>query len=133
MIDCDQTLPKEKQMPRYVDGFVIPLPKKNLEAYRRIAEECAEIWREHGALEVRECIAEDVKVGKLTSFPRSVQRKPSETVVFSWIVFKSRADRDRINAKVMKDPRMAKMMQEEKVPFDGKRMIYGGFEVLVEA
>ena len=120
-------------MPRYVDGFVIPLPKKNLEAYRRIAAECAKIWREHGALEVRECVAEDVNVGKLTSFPRSVQRKPSETVVFSWIVFKSRADRDRVNAKVMKDPRMEQMMKEEKPPFDGKRMIYGGFEVLVDA
>jgi uncharacterized protein YbaA (DUF1428 family) len=120
-------------MPRYVDGFVIPLPKKNLEAYRRIAAECAKIWREYGALEVRECVADDVKMGKLTSFPRSVQRKPSETVVFSWIVYKSRADRDRINAKVMKDPRMETMMKGEKLPFDGKRMIFGGFEVLVEA
>jgi uncharacterized protein YbaA (DUF1428 family) len=122
-------------MPQYVDGFVIPLPKKNLDAYRRIATECAKIWREHGALEYRECVAEDVKMGKLTSFPRSVQRKPSETVVFSWIVYKSRADRDRVNAKVMKDPRMLKMMEmhTDKPPFDGKRMIYGGFEVLVEA
>jgi uncharacterized protein YbaA (DUF1428 family) len=122
-------------MPQYVDGFVIPVPKKNLEAYRRLAEACAKIWREHGALEVRECVAEDVKMGKLTSFPRSVQKKPSETVIFSWIVYKSRADRDRINAKVMKDPRMAKMMEEgkESPPFDGKRMIFGGFEVMVEA
>jgi uncharacterized protein YbaA (DUF1428 family) len=122
-------------MPQYVDGFVIPLPKKNLDVYRRIATECAKIWREHGALEYRECVAEDVKMGKLTSFPRSVQRKPSETVVFAWIVYKSRADRDRINAKVMKDPRMLKMMEThtDKPPFDGKRMIYGGFEVLVEA
>ena len=120
-------------MPQYVDGFVIPVPKKNLDAYRRIAEECAKIWREHGALEVRECVADDVKMGKLTSFPRSVIRKPTETVVFSWIVYKSRADRDRINAKVMKDPRMAKMMNEKEPPFDGKRMIVGGFEVLVEA
>ena len=119
-------------MPRYVDGFVIPLPKKNLEAYRRIAAECAKIWREHGALEVRECVAEDVKVGKLTSFPRSVQRKPSETVVFSWIVFKSRAHRDRVNAKVMKDPRLADMMDPMEMPFDGKRMIWGGFEVIVD-
>jgi uncharacterized protein YbaA (DUF1428 family) len=120
-------------MPRYVDGFIIPVPKKNLVAYRRLAEECAKIWREYGALEVRECVADDVKMGKLTSFPRSVQRKPSETVVFSWIVYKSRADRDRINAKVMKDPRMETMMKGEKLPFDGKRMIFGGFEVLVEA
>ncbi len=122
-------------MPRYVDGFVIPVPKKNLAAYRKLAETCADIWREHGALEVRECVADDVKMGKLTSFPRSVQRKPSETVIFSWILYKSRADRDRINAKVMKDPRMAKMMEEGKdnMPFDGKRMIFGGFEVIVEA
>jgi len=119
-------------MARYVDGFVIPVPKKNLDAYRRLAEAAGRIWREHGALEVRECIAEDVKVGKLTSFPRSVMRKPGETVVFSWIVFKSRADRDRVNAKVMKDPRMAEMMCAKDAPFDGKRMIYGGFEVLVE-
>src|SRR5687767_8512710 len=87
-----------KHMPRYVDGFVVPVPKKNLEDYRRIAEACAKVWREHGALEVVECVAEDVKMGKLTSFPRSVERKPSETVVFSWIVYKSRADRDRVNA-----------------------------------
>jgi len=120
-------------MPRYVDGFIIPVPKKNLDAYRRLAEECAKIWREYGALEVRECVADDVKMGKLTSFPRSVQRKRSETVVCSWIVYKSRADRDRINAKVMKDPRMETMMKGEKLPFDGKRMIFGGFEVLVEA
>jgi uncharacterized protein YbaA (DUF1428 family) len=122
-------------MARYVDGFIIPVPKKKLETYRRLAEACAEIWREHGALEVRECVAEDVKMGKLTSFPRAVLRKPSETVIFSWIVYKSRAERDRINARVMKDPRMVKMMEEgkESVPFDGKRMIFGGFEVMVEA
>jgi uncharacterized protein YbaA (DUF1428 family) len=123
-------------MPQYVDGFIIPVPKKNLAAYRRIAQLAGKIWREHGALEYRECVAEDVKMGKLTSFPRSVLRKPSETVVFSWIVYKSRADRDRVNAKVMKDPRMLKMMedmQSKDTPFDGKRMIYGGFEVLVEA
>jgi uncharacterized protein YbaA (DUF1428 family) len=122
-------------MPRYVDGFIIPVPKKNMEEYRRIAEACAKIWREHGALEVRECVAEDVKMGKLTSFPRAVQRKPSETVIFSWIVYKSRADRDRVNAKVMKDPRLTKMMEEQKdkPPFDGKRMIFGGFETIVEA
>ncbi|HEX5959558.1 MAG TPA: DUF1428 domain-containing protein [Hyphomicrobiaceae bacterium] len=122
-------------MPRYVDGFVIPVPKKKLAAYLKLAETCAEIWREYGALEVRECVADDVKIGKLTSFPRSVQRKPSETVIFSWILYKSRADRDRINAKVMKDARMVKMMEEGKdnVPFDSKRMIFGGFGVMVEA
>ncbi len=120
-------------MPHYVDGFIVPVPKKNLDAYRRMAQKSGKIWREHGALEYRECVAEDVKVGKLTSFPRSVKRKPGETVVFSWIVYKSRADRDRINAKVMKDPRLANMMDPKAIPFDAKRMIYGGFEVLVEA
>jgi uncharacterized protein YbaA (DUF1428 family) len=118
----------------YVDGFVIPVPKKNLNEYRRIAKLCAKIWKEHGALEVRECVAEDVKVGKLTSFPRAVIRKPSETVMFSWIMYKSRADRDRVNAKVMKDQRLKEMMSDpEKMPFDAKRMIYGGFEVVVAA
>jgi uncharacterized protein YbaA (DUF1428 family) len=120
-------------MPQYVDGFVVPVPKKNLDAYRRMAQAAGKVWREYGALEFRECVAEDVKMGKLTSFPRSVLRKPGETVIFSWIVYKSRADRDRINAKVMKDPRLAKMMEGKDMPFDAKRMIYGGFEVLVEA
>jgi uncharacterized protein YbaA (DUF1428 family) len=119
-------------MPQYVDGFVLAVPKKNLDAYRRMARAAGKIWREHGALEFREWVAEDVKVGKLTSFPRSVLLKPGETVIFSWIVYKSRADRDRINAKVMKDSRLAKMMEGKDMPFDGKRMIYGGFEVLVE-
>jgi uncharacterized protein YbaA (DUF1428 family) len=118
---------------RYVDGFVLAVPKKNLPAYRRIAQKAAKIWREHGALEVRECLAEDVKVGKLTSFPRSVKLKAGETVVFSWIVYKSRADRDRINAKVMKDPRLADMMDPKATPFDPKRMIFGGFEVVLDA
>lgn len=117
----------------YVDGFIIAVPKKNLDAYRRMAAKCAKIWREHGALGVRECVAEDVKVGKHTSFPRSVKVKPGETVVFSWIEYKSRADRDRVNAKVMKDPRIAKMMDPKEMPFDAKRMIYGGFEVIVDA
>ncbi len=116
---------------QYVDGFVIPLPKKNIAAYRAIAKKAGKVWRDHGALEVKECIAEDVKVGKHTSFPQSVKLKPGETVVFSWIVFKSRAHRDRVNAKVMKDPRLAKMMDPKKMPFDGKRLIYGGFETLV--
>jgi uncharacterized protein YbaA (DUF1428 family) len=98
-----------------------------------MAQRAGKIWREHGALEVRECVAEDVKVGKLTSFPRSVKRKPGETVIFSWIVYKSRADRDRVNAKVMQDPRLAKMMDPSEMPFDAKRMIYGGFEVMVQA
>lgn len=116
----------------YVDGFVLPLPKKNLDAYREISNKCGAIWREHGALEFRECIADDVKPGKLTSFPQSVNLEADETVVFSWIVYESRAQRDEVNDKVMKDPRMADMMKPENMPFDGKRMIYGGFEMLVD-
>jgi uncharacterized protein YbaA (DUF1428 family) len=119
---------------RYVEGFVVPVPKRKLSAYRRLAQKSGKIWREYGALEVCECVADDVKVGKLTSFPRSVKLKPGETVVFAWIVFKSRADRDRINAQVIADPRLAKMMKDPKEwPFDPKRMIHGGFEVLVTA
>jgi uncharacterized protein YbaA (DUF1428 family) len=116
----------------YVDGFIVPVPKKSLEAYRKMARKAGKIWREYGALEFRECVADDVKVGKWTSFPRSVKLKRGETVVFSWITYKSRKDRDRINAKVMKDPRLAGMMDVKTIPFDAKRMIYGGFEVLVE-
>jgi uncharacterized protein YbaA (DUF1428 family) len=119
-------------MAYYVDGFVLPLPKRNLDAYRRIARKAGKIWREHGALEYRECVAEDVQMGEVTSFPRSVQLKRGEIVVFSWIVFKSRAHRDRVNAKVMKDPRLADMMNPRTMPFDGKRMIYGGFNVVVD-
>ncbi|HEX7465781.1 MAG TPA: DUF1428 domain-containing protein [Usitatibacter sp.] len=119
-------------MATYVDGFIVPVPKRKLAAYRAMAKRAGKVWREHGALEYRECIAEDVKVGKRTSFPRSVKLKPGETVVFSWIVYKSRAQRDRIMAKVMKDPRLADMMDPKNVPFDGKRMIYGGFELFVD-
>ncbi len=119
-------------MARYVDGFVLPVPKRNLDAYRRLARKAGKIWREHGALEFRECVAEDVKKGKVTSFPQSVKRARNETVVFSWIVFKSRAHRDRVNAKVMKDPRLAEMMDPKAMPFDSKRMIYGGFDVVVD-
>jgi len=119
-------------MAQYVDGFVVPLPKQNVDAYRRLARKAGKIWREHGALEYRECVGDDVKMGKLTSFPQSVKLKPGETVVFSWIVFKSRAQRDRINAKVMKDPRLAGMMDPKEMPFDAKRMIYGGFNVIVD-
>jgi uncharacterized protein YbaA (DUF1428 family) len=116
----------------YVDGFVLPLPQKNIDAYREIARKCGAIWREHGALQFRECIAEDVKPGKLTSFPQSVNLEADETVIFSWIVYESRAHRDEVNDKVMKDPRMTEMMNPASMPFDGKRMIYGGFEVLVD-
>jgi uncharacterized protein YbaA (DUF1428 family) len=118
---------------QYVDGFIVPVPKKSLNAYRALARKAAKVWREHGALDYRECVAEDVKVGKWTSFPRSVKLKPRETVVFSWITYKSRKHRDRVNAKVMKDPRIADMMDPKAMPFDGKRMIYGGFEVFVSA
>jgi uncharacterized protein YbaA (DUF1428 family) len=115
----------------YVDGFVVPVPRKNLAAYRRMAKKAGKVWREHGALVYKEWISDDVKVGKLTSFPRSVKLKPGETVVFSWIVYKSRAHRDRVNAKVMKDPRLADMMDLKSMPFDGKRLIFGGFKKLV--
>ena len=115
----------------YVDGFLVPVPKNKIPVYRRIARKAGRVWRKHGALEFREWVAEDVKVGKLTSFPRSVKLKPSETVVFSWIVFKSRAHRDKVNAKVMADPRLADQMDAKSTPFDGKRMIYGGFTPLV--
>ena len=118
---------------RYVDGFVLPVPKKNLVAYRRMAQKAGKVWRDHGALEYIECLADDVKPGKRTSFPQSVKLKPGETVVFAYIVYKSRAHRDRVNAKVMKDPRMADMMDPKALPFDGKRMFWGGFKVLVDA
>src|SRR3954462_4413811 len=116
----------------YVDGFIIPLPTKNLKVYRRIAQKFGKVWRDHGALAFRECVADDVKVGKWTSFPRSVKLKRGETVVWSYIVYKSRSHRDRVNAKVMKDPRMTSIMNPKALPFDGKRMIFGGFKVLVE-
>jgi uncharacterized protein YbaA (DUF1428 family) len=121
-------------MAKYVDGYVVPVPVKNLQAYRRIAQKAAKIWREHGALEVRECAGEDLKVKFAVPFPVQMKLKRGETVVFSWIVFKSRADRDRVNAKVMKDPRLAKMVNPnpKEMPFDFKRMVYGGFTVLVD-
>jgi uncharacterized protein YbaA (DUF1428 family) len=119
-------------MARYVDGFVLPVPKKKLDAYRRMAAKAGKVWREHGALDFVECVADDVKPGKLTSFPQSVKLKAGEVVVFSWIVYKSRAHRDSVNKKVMADPRLAPMMVPEGMPFDGKRMIYGGFSVLVQ-
>jgi uncharacterized protein YbaA (DUF1428 family) len=120
-------------MARYVDGFVLPVPKKNVDAYRRMARKAGRLWREHGALEYLECVGDDLKVkNSVASFPRRFQAKPGETVVFAWIVYKSRAHRDRVNAKVMKDPRMAKMMDSQPMPFDVKRMAYGGFKALVE-
>ena len=116
----------------YVDGYVLPLPKKKIQTYRRIALKAGKVWMEHGALACVESVADDVKPGKLTSFPQSVKLKRGEIVVFSYIVFKSRADRDRINKKVMKDPRLEEMMVPEAMPFDAKRMFFGGFKVIVE-
>ena len=116
----------------YVDGFVTPVPKRALEKYRTMSRKMAKVWRDHGALEFRECIADDVKWGKRTSFPRAVKQKSGETVFFSYIVYKSRADRDRVNAKAMKDKRLASMMDPKTMPFDAKRMFWGGFKVLVD-
>jgi uncharacterized protein YbaA (DUF1428 family) len=116
----------------YVDGFVLPVPKKNLNAYWKMARLAGKVWKDHGAIDYVECVADDVKVGKRTSFPRSVKLKRGETVVFSWIVYKSRGDRDRIMKKVMKDKRLASMMDPKKMPFDGKRMFWGGFKTAVE-
>jgi uncharacterized protein YbaA (DUF1428 family) len=116
----------------YIDGYVIPLPAKNAAVYRRIANKMGKIWIEYGALQLVESLADDVKPGKLTSFPQSVKLKKGEKVVFSFVVFKSRKDRDRINAKVMNDPRIAKIMDPKKIPFDGKRMFFGGFKAIVE-
>ena len=116
----------------YVDGFVVPVPKKNKQAYVRMARTAGKVWLEHGALAYRECIADDVKKGKWTSFPRAVKLKPGEAVWFSFIVYKSRKDRDRVLAKVMKDKRLAAMLDPKKMPFDGKRFIYGGFKVIVD-
>jgi uncharacterized protein YbaA (DUF1428 family) len=117
---------------RYVDGYVLPVPRKNLAAYRRIARKAGKIWREHGALEYRECAGDDLKVKWGMPFPRALKLKRGETVVFSWVVFKSRADRDRVNAKVMKDPRLKALDPAKVMPFDIKRMVYGGFKVLVD-
>jgi uncharacterized protein YbaA (DUF1428 family) len=118
---------------RYVDGFVLPIPEKNLQAYRTIAQKAGKIWREHGALEYVEAAGDDLEVKFGLSFTQAIKPKRGETVVISFIVFKSRADRDRVNAKVMKDSRMLKMMEKGPMPFDVKRMVYGGFKMLVDA
>jgi uncharacterized protein YbaA (DUF1428 family) len=117
----------------YVDGYVMPIAKKHLATYRRLATISGKLWREHGALEYRECIGEDLAVKMLTPFPRAVKIERGETLVFAWVVFRSRGQRDRVNAKVMKDPRLAASMKKYKMPFDTKRILYGGFEVLVAA
>jgi len=119
-------------MEHYVDGFVVPVPQSKLADYRRTAEQAGKIWMEHGALEYCECIGDDVQPGKLTSFPQAVQLKDGEVVAFSWILYRSREDRDRVNAKVMEDPRMKELMDPKHMPFDGKRMFWGGFKSVVE-
>ena len=116
----------------YVDGFVLPVPTKKMAEYRKMAKLAGKVWREHGALDYKECIADDVKPGKYTSFPQSVKLKKVETVVFSFIIYKTKADRNRINKKVMSDPRLAAMMDPKKMPFDGKRMFWGGFKTFVD-
>ncbi|MEW6452622.1 MAG: DUF1428 domain-containing protein [Pseudomonadota bacterium] len=116
---------------QYVDGFIVPVPRKKMAAYRALAKKACKVWLDHGALDYRECVADDVKKGKWTSFPRSVKLKAGEVVVFSWIVYKSRKQRDAVLKKVMKDPRLAAMMNPKNVPFDGRRMIYGGFKTFV--
>jgi uncharacterized protein YbaA (DUF1428 family) len=117
---------------RYVDGFVLPVPKKKLDAYRRMAQKAGKVWREHGAVEYLECVGDDLNVKMGVPFPRRVRAKRGESVFFSFIVYKSRAHRDRVNAKVMKDPRLASMMDMKSMPFDMKRMMYGGFKALVD-
>ena len=121
---------KEKNMS-YVDGYVLPVPKKNIAAYRRLAQKASKVWRDHGALDYKECVGDDLKVKFGVPFPRNVKLKKGETVVFSWIIFKSRAHRNKVNEKVMKDPRLATLCPDP-MPFDCKRMTYGGFKVLVE-
>lgn len=119
-------------MACYVDGFVLPVPMGNLDAYRRMAEQAGKVWMEHGALQYWECVGDDIKLGKVTSFPQSVQLKDDETVVFAWIVYESREHRDEVNVKVMADPRLKDMMDPQNMPFDGKRMFWGGFKSIVE-
>ena len=119
-------------MPKYYDGFVVPVPQKKLQEYRRMAQKAGKLWKEHGALDFVECVADDVKPGKTTSFPQSVKLKKGEIVVFSFIGYSSRTHRDRVNKKVMADPRLKAMMEGKSWPFDAKRMIYGGFKVLVQ-
>ena len=119
-------------MARYVDGFLLPVPKKNLDAYRRMSTKAGKVWKDHGALEYRESVGDDLAVKFGLSFKRVGKPKTGETIVFSWIVFKSKAHRDRVNARVMKDPRLAAMMQPKTMPFDVKRMAYGGFKVIVD-
>ena len=118
---------------RYVDGYVLPVPTANLTAYKKMAQKASKIWREHGALEYREAVGDDLDVEFGVPFTKQMKAKPGETVVFAWIVYKSRTHRDKVNAKVMKDPRLSNMMDEKNMPFDCKRMVYGGFKIMVES
>ncbi len=115
----------------YVDGFVLAMSKRKVPAYRRMAKRAGKVWREHGALDFKECMGDDLFIKGVKTFPSAVKLMPGETVFFSFIVYKSRAHRDRVNAKVMKDPRLKKMMGEA-MPFDPRRMLYGGFKVVVQ-
>jgi len=119
-------------MPRYADGFLLAVPKRKLDAYRKMSQKAGKIWKEHGAIEYVECVGDDLKVKMGLPFTKVGKAKPGEAVVFSWILYKSRADRDRINKKVMKDPRLANMMDPKSMPFDMKRMAYGGFRTIVD-
>lgn len=119
-------------MERYVDGFVIPLPKDKVEEYTRIAEKAGSIWKEHGALEYWECLGDDLEIPDMVSFKKAANTEKNETVVFAWIVFESREHRDKVNAAVMADPRMGDMMQQGSEPFDCKQIVYGGFKTLVK-
>jgi uncharacterized protein YbaA (DUF1428 family) len=119
-------------MAKYIDGFVIPVPKRKITAYIRMARLAGKVWREYGAVEYFECVGDDLNVKMCLSFPKGIKAKPGETVIFSFIVYKSRAHRDAVNKRVMKDPRIQAMMKEA-MPFDGDRMIYGGFKVVVDA
>jgi uncharacterized protein YbaA (DUF1428 family) len=116
----------------YVDGFVVPVPKKKLQDYRRMSQKAGKVWRDHGAIQYVEAAGDDLEVKFGTSFKKMMKPKAGETVVFAWIVFKSRGHRDQVNAKVMKDPRLASMMNDKKMPFDVKRMVYGGFKFIVD-
>lgn len=120
-------------MPNYVDGFVLPVPKKKLKAYLKIARAASVIFKEHGALEYRECVGEDLNPPVGLSFPKGIRSKPSEAIIFAYVVYQSKAHRNRVNARAMKDPRLGELCKDGKVPFDCDRMLYGGFKTIVEA
>lgn len=124
---------KTKTKANYVDGFVLPVPTKKIDAYRRMAQKASKIFRELGALEYRECVGDDLNVKMAMPFTKGIKSKPGETVVFAWVVYKSRAHRDSVNKKIMKDPRLANMCDPKDMPFDCNRMLYGGFKTIVQA